>query len=69
MELTSQSVLAVCEGVQAPHGKIETLCYGAQVTSVLNQENMPPGMIPLEWSQVQTKDPALHQIIEAIQHR
>ena len=30
---------------------------------------MPPGMIPLEWSQAQTKEPALCQIIEAIQHR
>ena len=30
---------------------------------------MPPGMTPLEWSQAQSKDPALCQIIEAIQHR
>ena len=28
---------------------------------------MLPGMAPLEWSQAQTKDPALCQIIEAIQ--
>ena len=69
VEITSQSVHVVCEGVQAPHGKIETLCHGAQAVGVLNQDNMPPGMTPLEWSQAQSKDPALCQIIEAIQHR
>ena len=69
VELTSQSVHAVCEGVQAPHGKIETLCHGAQAVCVLNQDNIPPGMTPLEWSQAQTKDPALCQLIEAIQHK
>ena len=46
--MTSQSVHAVCEGVQAPHGKIETLCPGAQAVGVLNQDNMPPCMTPLE---------------------
>ena len=35
MELDSQAVHTVCEGVQAPHSKIETLCYGAQVMDVL----------------------------------
>ena len=69
MELTSQSVHAVCEGVQAPHGKIETFCHGAQAVGVLSQDNMPPGMIPLQWSQAQSKDPVLCQIIEAIQHK
>ena len=69
VEFTSQSVHAVCEGVHAPHGKIETLCHGAQAVGVLNQDNMSPGMTPLEWSQAQTKEPALYQIIEAIQHR
>ena len=48
VELTSQSVHAVFEGVQAPHGKIETLCHGAHAVGVLNQDNMPPGMTPLE---------------------
>ena len=28
MEISSQAVHAVCEGVQAPHGKIDTLCHG-----------------------------------------
>ena len=69
VELTSQSVHAVYEAVQAPHGKIETLCHGAQAIGVLNQDNMPLGMTPLEWSQAQCKDPALCQIIEAIQHK
>ena len=69
VELTSQSVHAVCEGVQAPHGKIETLCHGAQAVGVLNQDNMPPGMNQLEWSQAQSKDSALGQIIEGIQQK
>ena len=64
-----KAVHAVCEGVQAPHGKIKTLCHGAQAVGVLNQDNMLPGMTPLEWSQAQSKDPALCQIIEAIQHK
>ena len=34
VELTSQSVHAVCEGVQAAHGKIETLCKGVQAVGV-----------------------------------
>ena len=57
---------AVCKGVQAPHGKIETLCHGAQTVGVSNQDDMPPGMTPLEWIQAQTKDPGLCQIIEVI---
>ena len=42
MEFSSQSVHAVCEGVQAPHGKIQTLCHGAHAVGMLNQDNMPP---------------------------
>ena len=60
---------AVYEGVQAPHGKIETLCHGAQAVSVLYQDKMLPGMTPLEWSQVQAKDPAICQIVGAIHHK
>ena len=47
VEFTSQSVHAVCEGVQAPYGKIETLCHGAQAVGVCYQDSMPPGMTPL----------------------
>ena len=65
----SQSVHAVCEGVQAPYCKIETLCHGAQAGGVLSQDNMPPGMTPLEWSQAQAKDPAICQIGQAIQNK
>ena len=59
---------AVCEGVQAPHGRIETLCHGAQAVGVLSQDNIPPGT-GVEWSQAQAKDSAICQIVEAIQHR
>ena len=69
MEISSQAVHAVCEGVQAPHGKVETLCHGAQVVEALRQDNAPPGMTPLEWCQAQAKDPAIHQIVEGIQNR
>ena len=56
-------------GVQAPHGKVETLCHGAQAVGVLSQDTMPSGMTPLEWSQAQLKDPAICQIIQAIQNK
>ena len=69
VDISSQSVHAVCEGVQAPHGKIETLCHGAQAVGVLSQGNMPPGITSLEWSQAQSNDPAICQIIQAIQNK
>ena len=62
-------VHAVCEGVQAPHVKVETLCHGAQVVDALSQDNAPPGMTPLEWCQTQSKDPVIHQIIDGIQNK
>ena len=48
IDISSQLMHAVCEGVQALHGKIETLCHGAQAVGVLSQDDMPPGMTPLE---------------------
>ena len=64
------TVSACCsEGMQAPHGKMETLCNGAQAVGVLSQDNMSPGMTPLEWSQGQTEVPAIYQIIWAIQNK
>ena len=48
MELNSQTVQVVCEGVQGLHGKIETLYHGAQVVDALAQDNAPPGMTPLD---------------------
>ena len=36
---------------------------------VLSQDNMPPGMTSLEWSQAQLKDLAICQIIQAIQNK
>ena len=69
MDISSQSVHAVCEGVQAPHGKIETLCHGAQAVGVLTLDKMPPGLTPLEWSQGQAHDPAICQIVEVIHHK
>ena len=39
MEISSQAVHAVCEGVQAPHGKIETLCHGTQVVDAVPEHN------------------------------
>ena len=69
VDISSQTVHAVCEGVQAPHGKIETLCHGAQSVGMLSQDNMPSGMTSLEWSQAQIKDPSICQIIQAIQNK
>ena len=69
VDISSQTVHAVCEGVQVPHGKIETLCHGAQAVGVLSQDNIPSGMTSLEWSQAQSKDSAICQIIQAIQNK
>ena len=69
VDISFKSVHAVCEGVQAPHGKIESLCHGAQAVGVLSHDNMPPGMTSLEWSQAQLNDPAICQIIQAIQNK
>ena len=69
VDISSQTVHAVCEGVQASHGKVETLCHGAQAIGVSSQDTMPSGMTPLEWSQAQLKDPAICQIIQAIQKK
>ena len=35
----------------------------------LSQDNAPPGMTPLVWCQAQSKDPAIHQIIDGIQNK
>ena len=43
VELNSETVHAVCEGVHTPHGKVETLCHGAQVVDALSKDNAPPG--------------------------
>ena len=69
VDISSQSVHSACEGVQAPHGKIETLCHGMQAVGVLSQDNRPPGMTPLEWSQAQAKDPVVCQIVQSIQNK
>ena len=68
-KLASQAVHVVCEEVQVPHGKVETLYHGAQLVEALRQGNASPGMTPLGWSQAQAKDPAIHQIVEGIQNR
>ena len=62
-------VHAVCEGVQAPHGKVETLCHRAQVVDALSEDNAPPDITPLEWCQPKLKDPAIHQIIDGIPNK
>ena len=67
VDISPQTVQAVCEGVQALHGKVETLCHGAQAVGILSQDTMPAGMTSLEWSQAQMQDPAISHIIHAIQ--
>ena len=69
IDLGTQTVPTVCKGVQAPHGKVETLFQGAQVVDALCQGNAPPGMIPLQWCQAQAKDPAIHHIVDSMQNK
>ena len=69
IDIDTQTVHAVCKGVQAPHGKVETLCQGAQAVDALCQDNAPPGMTPLQWCQAQANDPAIQQIVNNIQNK
>ena len=69
MELDSQTVHAVCEGVQTPHGKVETLCQGAHVVDALSKDRATPGMTSLEWCHIQTQDPILSQIIRELHNK
>ena len=69
MELDSQTVHAVCEGVQAPHGKVETLCQGAHVVDSLSKDRATPGMTSLEWCHIQAQDPILSQIMREINNK
>ena len=69
IDIDTQTVHAVCKGVQVPHGKVETLCQGAQAMDALCQDNASPGMTPLQWCQAQAKDPAIHQIVDSIQNK
>ena len=48
---------------------METLCQGAQAVDALCQDNVPPGMTPLQWCQAQAKDPAIQQIVNNIQNK
>ena len=68
-EPNPQTVHAVCEGVQAPDGKIETLCHEAQVVDAFSKDNAPPGMTPLEWCHSQSMDPIINQIIGEIKQK
>ena len=69
MALDTQTGHAVCKGVQASHGKMETLCHEAQVVDVLSQDKTLPGMAPLEWCQAQSEDPIIFQIIREIKSK
>ena len=69
MELDTQTVHAICKGVQAPHGKVETLCHGAQAVDALSKDKTSPGMTPLEWCQAQSQDPIFSQIIGEINNK
>ena len=69
ISIDTQTVHAVCKGVQALHGKVETLCQGAQVVDALCQDYAPPGMTPLQWCEAQAKDPSNYHIIDSIQNK
>ena len=69
MELGSQTVHAVCEGVQTPDGKVETLCQEAHVVDALSEDRAPPGMTSLEWCHIQTQDLILSQIMREIKNK
>ena len=69
VELNPQTVHAVCEGVNAQHGKVETLCHGAQVAGALSKDSAPPGMTSLELCCAQSEDPIINQIMGKIKQK
>ena len=69
MDIDTQTLHAVCKGVQAPHVKVETLCKGVQAADALCQDNAPPGMTPLQWCQAQAKDSDIHHVVDSIQNK
>ena len=69
MELDTQTVHAVCKGVQVSHGKMETLCHEAHVVDVLSKDKAPPGMTPLEWCLAQSEDPIISQIVREMKSK
>ena len=60
---------AVCEGVQTPHGKVETLCQGAHVVDALSKDRPAPGMTSLDWCHIQAQDPILSQIVREMHNK
>ena len=69
MELDSQTVHAICEGVQAPHGKVETLCQGAHVVDALCEDRANSRYDILRGCHIQTQDPILSQIMREIHNK
>ena len=55
--------------MQALHGKVETLCHGAQIVDASSKDNAPPGMTPLAWCHAQAKDPIINQIIGELKQK
>ena len=66
MEINSQTVRPVCEGVQAPHGQAEILCYCAKMLGNLFINTSQTGMTLADWSWAQYQDPIIKQILQAI---
>ena len=66
MEMNHPTVRAVCQGVQAPYGKAETLCHSAQSVGNLFRIIIQPGMTPADWCEPQYLDHIIKEILEAI---
>ena len=62
-KLAHRQFMLSVKGYRPPHGKIQTLCHGAQVVDAFGKDNAPFDMTPLEWCQAQAKDPAINQIV------
>ena len=61
MEMNSQTVRPVCDGVQTAHGKAEYICHFAQTLGNLFRNIIQLGMTPADWSQAQYQDPIIKQ--------
>ena len=69
MEMSLQTMNAVCMGVQTSHGKVEVLSHSVHAFIHLFRDNVQSGMTPDDYSVAEPQDPIISQIVEAIHNK
>ena len=69
MDIDTQTGHVVCNGVQAPHGKVENTMPGGPSSGCIVSKQCPNRHDTNAMVSSQAKDPAIHQIIDSIQNK